>query len=569
MAERHALVIGISHYKYLGKLETVGRDVEEIASILETPGVYKYKVERYPYKYIEAEDRYEVKDKEVTKKKLLETITDFLFKTAANSDALLYFSGHGLQFSESEYLEPKGGLAVYNSQKDGENVLLFSDLNQLFLKARKKAHLSSLLVILDCCHAGMIIENSVASFESAVDQTILPSEFSAFNQESGYALLAACRGNQQAYYTKGGTSVLTQRVLEGLKPERVNKNGVITFFNLAEFVKTKLVDQGQHSIDLTNNASDLPIISYDSQPEKGEEKSDFFKVLCQLNFEQEDGIFANCLYSDYRVGAFFIGSQMGRGAGQLWLMERFWRRDQLFVDAINYLLPIKRNYSLETLWDRFHSRFSSTIENNPTEMVEEIYEHWSNNKTVVVGLIGIENLEQSVIQNFVLNIWEPLSQKVDDTYRVRNNIDLDQQEAQMEPANKGTKNKPSASNMETVENDSSTPLLSPLLLFLVDTGLKDNFNPGIHWSSDSEDSQAKSPILLILEKLKNDKITIWANQNKNPLEKQLTQKNISFNFFKNQVIELNKRDDTCTEDILDEICQLCSQNFYENRKFSD
>ncbi|MGK7916253.1 MAG: caspase family protein, partial [Prochloraceae cyanobacterium] len=58
MTKRHALVIGISEYTTLRPLNNVLRDAEAIANKLVASG---FEVERYPCRWIEAEQRYKIK----------------------------------------------------------------------------------------------------------------------------------------------------------------------------------------------------------------------------------------------------------------------------------------------------------------------------------------------------------------------------------------------------------------------------------------------------------------------------------------------------------------------------
>lgn len=526
MAERHALVIGIGqyqHYQYLSNLDSVTNDVEAIACILDINTGGLYRVERYPYRYIEAENRYEMKNGEAKKETLLEKIDTFLFKTARNSDALIYFSGHGLQFRESEHLDYKGGLAAYDTQKDGTNLILFSTLNQLFQKARNKAHLSSLVVILDCCHAGLMTEEDISYGVKFIDKDIIENDFSSFTKESGYALLASCRSHQASYCSQG-MSDFTRRIIEGLKSEKADENGRITITDLAKYVYFELTNQEQYSSDLCKNAAGIIIAQYDKKESvKNQDKLEFLDHLSKLNFNIEDGHFKTVLEQDIPIGAFLIQSQVG---GQLWLLERFWRSQQekLFCDAVNYPLYIKKKYSFETLWCRFHSNFETN--NDYLSVIEEIYSHWFNSKPTVLSLIGIEKLDHGVIQQFLENLWIPLSKKA-----------------------------------------IHQPSAYPLLLFLVDTGYDSQSQFSFKNCTKNDNFCAEIHFQFIINPLSNKVIEKWINDHSIFLNSYLIQRRLSIDDFKQKVMELHQKEDTCIDDTIETICQLCNVNFHQNRKF--
>ncbi|MDJ0575769.1 MAG: caspase family protein, partial [Xenococcaceae cyanobacterium MO_234.B1] len=383
MAKRYALVIGISEYNNLRSLDNVVRDAEAIANKLAASG---FEVERYPSRWIEAEERYEITTTSVTKDKLLQKIGTFLFKTAENSEAIIYLAGHGLRV-ESPYIDPKGYLAVSNSQGNGNGDLLFADLNNLFAKARNEAHLSSLVVLLDCCHAGMALEETV-------ERKMFDSEFSAFREQSKFGILAACRGHQEAY-EKGEHGLFTSAVLEGLEPSNARKDsGVISFDRLADFVQMKLQGKGQESVELSLHGASIEIVNYAQNliPENGSKsgnKHELNEILLELNYNQEDSVFAHFLEEDLSVGFFLINSD--REGGQRWLINRFWQKKvPISTDAIKKYVVIKKQLKNTTLWEKISvalevEQCSEKVEQCPEKIYHKIYhklyEHWNNQTT--------------------------------------------------------------------------------------------------------------------------------------------------------------------------------------------
>lgn len=501
---RHALVIGISEYQILPRLESVVKDVEEIACVLKESG--NYIVDRYPYKYIKAEDRYEINPKEATRDNLLKKIEEFLFETAKYSDALLYFSGHGLRVkSISSRILPKGYLCASDSKNDGSNALALADLNVLFSQAREEAHLSSLVVILDCCHAGMAIE-----YENAIEYSMINNEFS---RQQKYALLAACRSHQEAYFIQGDQSVLTKVILDGFKdPKNADEEGIITFSRLVTFVKSKLNNQGQQAIEFIVDAVDLEIIRHAPPVQTNAKFSDFQESLCQLNYGHEDGIFKEFLDAASPVGAFWINGE--RGGGQSWLLKRFWgiKHNYLFTGAVKKKFNINKRWSIETVWEKVGNWLGSG--NNPQAIVDAIYQHWSNHVTVMLVLSGVEKLESVVLQQLCENLWQPLAEKAT------------QKQSEY-----------------------------PLILFLINTDTHDDLM-SLQVNNRYSCNNAELPVRLNLNRFDSRILERWGNQHQQVLSQQWRTA-LSLEEFKERIINYNNREDFCNEDVLEKICSEC------------
>ena len=524
MTKRHSLVIGISDYTNLRELDNVVRDAEAIAKKLAASG---FEVERYPCKWIEAEQRYEIKTTSVTKDKLLETIETFLFETAKNSEAIVYLAGHGLRVkSASPRIAPKGYLAVSNSQGDGNMDLLFADLNELFALARNEAHLSSLVVLFDCCHAGM-------AFEETVERQMLFSAFSAFQEQSKFGILAACRGHQEAY-EQGEHGLFTSALLEGLEQTNADKRGVVSFNRLADFVKFKLQGTGQQSVDLAFEGSSIEIINYSltSSPENSltlDNQDEFIRILPELNYNREDSVFTDFLDEDLSVGFFWINSE--QEGGQRWLINRFWQKKvPFYTDAIKHHLVIKKRWKITTLWEKISQQLQ--VEESPEKIYHKLYDHWNTGKTVALALYGIEYFKRSDIEQFYQEFWLPLVTKVQTKI-----TELQAEEKQYF-------------------------YQYPLILFLVNTGFQDNCNCCLESIQQYNCQQPCSPVELTLTRFRNNTIRNWSNHYVTQLNS--LKKCTSMAELNQQVIDCNNRKDTSSEEVLAEICELCNHDWEEH-----
>ncbi|MEB3357613.1 MAG: caspase family protein [Synechococcales bacterium] len=240
--KRYALVIGIGDYDSLPKLSKPANDARAIAKVLKDHG---------DFQEVTLLSGTKSKPGWVDYGKLDEELVKFL-KQAANQDALIYFTGHGFTVEESEF-DQRGYLATSSckvklkdkriiSQEEG---LSFNKLNGLI----QKANLSSLLMLLDCCHSGFLIEDEL------VKKSLL-----AFSRNN-YCLIAACRSFQESYALKSKDhSVFTGTLLESLRSENA-RQGTVTALDTFGFIDRQLKGSGQEPIFLGMGGA-IPIVSY-------------------------------------------------------------------------------------------------------------------------------------------------------------------------------------------------------------------------------------------------------------------------------------------------------------------
>ncbi|MHC5775663.1 nSTAND1 domain-containing NTPase [Nostoc sp.] len=242
---RYALVIGIAKYDNLTNLVKAVNDAEKIAQLLRERG--RFDVQPLPCKLIESENRWQVTpDKKLIGKELGQTLRTFLLEKAKGSEALIYFAGHGFE-ALSNTGEPKGFLATSDCNKvDGQNAIAFDDLNTLIAKSQ----LSSLVVLLDCCYAGSLLERS-----------FIKSGFSVFNSKQDYSLITASRAFERAREDdKGG--IFTKAILKGLAEDKADEaTGEINVNDLISFISRELKQSGQEAIYMGGGRS-IPLVWY-------------------------------------------------------------------------------------------------------------------------------------------------------------------------------------------------------------------------------------------------------------------------------------------------------------------
>ncbi|MCC5597787.1 nSTAND1 domain-containing NTPase [Nostoc favosum] len=239
---RYALVIGIAEYlsPSLARLSKTTNDAEAIAQLLEQYGDFQ-SVQRLPQRWNKDKNGYEMAASKVTGAQLGQDLRTFLLEQAANNEALIYFSGHGFTISDN-LGQQKGYLASSDCQiefKENENVeqkygIPLDSLNDLI----RDSQLSSLVMLLDCCHSGYLLERQL------IERTL-----NAFSSQKDYYLITACRGFERAGVIKSEEySIFTGAVVKGLAVENVGSSRRISGDRLFDFISSELKGSVQEPI---------------------------------------------------------------------------------------------------------------------------------------------------------------------------------------------------------------------------------------------------------------------------------------------------------------------------------
>ncbi|MBW3586340.1 MAG: caspase family protein, partial [Cyanobacteria bacterium 0813] len=241
---RYALVIGIAQYQSsnLKPLPKAATDAEVVARVLEEYG--QYTVTRLPHRWNAESQRFEVaQQKSVSADEVCEALQTLLLEQGTKSDVLIYFAGHGLTFFDN-LGEQKGALATSDCQVErvGRQVVNYkhgidlSSLNRLI----KKSDLSSLVMLLDCCHSGYFLESQL------VQQTL-----TAFSTQKDYYLITACRSFETVKALAGEAhAIFTGALLKGLASENASRNGQVSGDRLFDYISNELkgTQWGQEAI---------------------------------------------------------------------------------------------------------------------------------------------------------------------------------------------------------------------------------------------------------------------------------------------------------------------------------
>jgi PAS domain S-box-containing protein len=182
-----------------------------------------------------------------------QALQEFLLDRADRKEALIYFSGHG--FTVSDNLRRKKG---YLATSDCTAATIatcgipLDSLNQLIAES----NLSSLVVLLDCCHAGSLLEIN-----------LVRQSLTAFNSsQKDYYLIAACRDFESAWEGEQH-SVFTEALLKGLREENKGSDGKVSCDRVFAVIDEELKRSGQEPIRMGWGRS-ITLVQY--QPKKTE-----------------------------------------------------------------------------------------------------------------------------------------------------------------------------------------------------------------------------------------------------------------------------------------------------------
>ena len=252
---RYALVIGISEYQSsnLLRLPKTVTDAEAVVQILKQYGDFQI-VKRLPERWNQQNNDYEIGTKAVTGNELGQALRTFLLEQAYRSDALIYFSGHGITVSDN-LGQTKGYLATSDCvlETDGKRIvgqqhgIALDSLNELI----RAAELSSLVLLLDCCHGGYFLERQL------VEQTL-----TAFSSQKDYYIITACRTFEQAWAMHDEKhDVFTGAVLDGLAIENAGKDGSVSGDRLFDHISRQLKGKRQEPIRMGWGKS-ITVVNY-------------------------------------------------------------------------------------------------------------------------------------------------------------------------------------------------------------------------------------------------------------------------------------------------------------------
>jgi hypothetical protein len=230
--EAYAVVIGIAAYRDVNPLPpVVCNDARDVADTLGDPTLCAYPTT--PTLLL---------DQEATKSAILGALESIAADATDTSHVSVYFSGHGYTLVDdtgaTDYLLP-----VDADLQTVESCRRSAISSQEFQDALRAIHAGTLLVVLDCCHAGGIGEPNAPRARGDPkgpwwkELRGLPETYYAALSEGSRVVLASCRANELSWIDDTSrNSLFTACLLDGLRGGVDTHDGIIRVLDLFDYV---------------------------------------------------------------------------------------------------------------------------------------------------------------------------------------------------------------------------------------------------------------------------------------------------------------------------------------------
>jgi hypothetical protein len=219
--QRKALVIGISDYIHLEKLDFCKNDGKEVYGALRALG---YNISDNNKLVGEAEGQ-----------KVKDAIYDFFddVKNSPDDTLLFYYSGHGVP-------DVDGDMYLASSDTDPDKPYRRGFSLEDLTKMIQNSISTRVVVILDCCYSGSAKLSKGHEEDAAkIGRTAIDEKTRKLTQGQGKYILSASQAAQEAYaLTTGEHSIFTYYLLEGLKgkTDSVDNEGNVTPQSLGNYI---------------------------------------------------------------------------------------------------------------------------------------------------------------------------------------------------------------------------------------------------------------------------------------------------------------------------------------------
>jgi caspase domain-containing protein len=250
--KRTAIIAGINSYESQSDIQTLGgaeNDAKEISERLQKNGDFEISKGHY------------LIGQNATRKNILKAISD-VFRKDNNYDVVaLYFSGHGvLDKSNVGYIAP------YDMDPEDPFVsgINMEQLRSVIYESKNDA---SVIMLLDCCHAGIAAKDKIKSGPAAktvmdTDRNLISTQFQKMVESPGKqgnpatargaVILASSEANavsRERNYVHSDDDhphshgAFTFHLIEGIDGKAAEKSGVITIGSLKKYVEDQMLKE--------------------------------------------------------------------------------------------------------------------------------------------------------------------------------------------------------------------------------------------------------------------------------------------------------------------------------------
>jgi uncharacterized protein YjbI with pentapeptide repeats len=219
-AQRKALIIGISDYTNLERLDFCKNDGAEVYEVLSSLGY-------------EISDKYKLVD-EAKGDKVKNAIYDFFDDIRNNPDdtLLFYYSGHVV-------LDADGDMYLASSDIDPRKPYRRGFSFDELRKMMQKSVSTRVVVILDCCYSGSAKVSKENEDVAKIGRKTMEEKSKKLLEGQGRYILSASQSHEEAYaLTTDEHSIFTYYLLQGLEgdTESIDSEGNVTPQSLGKYV---------------------------------------------------------------------------------------------------------------------------------------------------------------------------------------------------------------------------------------------------------------------------------------------------------------------------------------------
>lgn len=222
--KKYAIIIGVSEYhpsEDIKPLEFASSDAIRIYNTLLKHSSFDSNQVKI---LVNGGDSSSVEDTQSpTRANILNAISFAASQASDNDLIFIYFAGHGVEISQTPYLIA----ADTRRNVIAETAIDVSILNKTLQRSKARCQLR----IFDACRSSFTLGRSFASMSATLEAALLqPIE--------GWATFSSCKSGEQSWESNEfGQGVFSYYLCEGMSGKAVNKDGVITFDSLVEYVR--------------------------------------------------------------------------------------------------------------------------------------------------------------------------------------------------------------------------------------------------------------------------------------------------------------------------------------------
>lgn len=250
--KRTAIIAGINSYESNSDIQTLGgaeNDAKEISERLQSNGDFEISKGHY------------LIGQNATRKNILKAISDVFRKDASYDVVALYFSGHGVLDKNNV-----GYIAPYDMDPEDPFVSGIN-MEQLRTTIYESKNQASVIMLLDCCHAGVAAKDKIKSgpvtttvvdtnrnlistqFQKMVES---PSQQGTQVTARGAVILASSEAtavSRERNYVHSeddkphSHGAFTFHLIEGIDGKAADKSGVITIGSLKKYVEDEMLKE--------------------------------------------------------------------------------------------------------------------------------------------------------------------------------------------------------------------------------------------------------------------------------------------------------------------------------------